>query len=80
MLLQFYYIGFRRLSQDGIPTKSEVGCRADWIRKTPRAQHQHINDHLVMRRFLSREREKADQQLGIEQIPPIIRKPQTIGQ
>lgn len=46
----------------------------------PRAQHQHINDHLVMRRFLSREREKADQQLGIEQIPPIIRKPQTIGQ
>ena len=30
----------------------------------PRAQHQHINDHLVMRRFLSREREKANQPLA----------------
>ena len=34
----------------------------------PRAQHQHIDEFThVMRRFLSREREKADQQLtGIE--------------
>ena len=41
-----------------------------------RAGNQQVNDQLMMRRLLSGKREKADQQLRIQQIPFVIGEPE----